>query len=276
MPRQPETRVPHPFAVRRVLGAAASLVAALAVAPPGFAQSVGLGSLGATYSQNFDTLASSGTSSVTPTGWYFSETGTNADATYNTGTGSNNAGNTYSFGNAGSGERAFGALLSGTLTPTLGAWFLNNTGATITSLSIAYTGEQWRAGVANRNAADRLDFQLSTNATQLLDGTWTDYDDLDFFSPNINATLGAQNGNDPANRSLVSFTISGLDLADGATFWIRWADFNIASSDDGLAIDDFSVTPFGRPGTPAPEPGTAALLVLAAAALAASRRRRSV
>ena len=54
--------------------------------------------------------------------------------------------------------------------------------------------EQWRAGVLNRGAADRLDFQLSTDATSLTTGTWTDYDALDFNSPNMNTTLGAKDG----------------------------------------------------------------------------------
>ena len=38
-------------------------------------------------------------------------------------------------------------------------------------------------GVANRNAADRLDFQLSTDATSLNTGTWVDYNGLDFNGP---------------------------------------------------------------------------------------------
>ena len=43
---------------------------------------------GTTYTQNFDTLASAGTSSTLPDGWVFSEAGTNANATYTAGTGS--------------------------------------------------------------------------------------------------------------------------------------------------------------------------------------------
>ncbi|MDZ7622859.1 MAG: hypothetical protein U5J96_00200 [Ignavibacteriaceae bacterium] len=70
--------------------------------------------------------------------------------------------------------------MSGTLTPTIGASFTNNTGSLITQIPITYTGEQWRAGVTNRGAADRLDFQFSTDATSLSTGTWTNYDALDF------------------------------------------------------------------------------------------------
>jgi hypothetical protein len=207
------------------------------------AGTISLTTLGAAYTQDFNTLASSGTSSTVPTGWDFKETGTNANTTYTAGTGSGNAGDTYSFGATASSERAFGGLLSGTLTPTIGASFTNNTGSTVTALAISYTGEMWRAGVTNRNAADRLDFQLSPDATSLTTGTWTDYNALDFNSPNINTTLGALNGNSAENRTPVSFMITGLSLSNGSTFWIRWADFNITSSDDGLAVDDFSLAP---------------------------------
>ncbi len=231
------------------LAVTATLAMGLVITPPlpvSAAGSVSLTTFGTAYTQDFDTLASSGTSDVVPLGWDFAEVGTNANTLYTAGTGSATAGDTYSFGAASSSERSFGGLLSGSLTPTIGAQFTNNTGGTITSLAISYTGEMWRAGVANRNAADRLDFQLSTDATSLASGTWTDYDALDFDSPNISAlAAGALDGNAAGNRTTISFSITGLAVPNGATLWIRWADFNIASSDDGLAVDDFSLVPFG-------------------------------
>ena len=133
--------------------------------------------------------------------------------------------------------------------PTIGAQFGNNTGATITSLAIAYTGEQWRLGqnTAGR-APDRLDFQLSADATSLTTGTWTNVDSLDFSSPVIDGTVGALNGNVAPNRAAVAFTINGLSIAAGATVWIRWADSDPdAGADDGLAVDDFSLTPDNKP-----------------------------
>jgi hypothetical protein len=194
-----------------------------------------------TYSEDFNTLAITGTSSIVPIGWAFSEGGTNANTTYTAGTGSSTTGDTYSFGAASLSERAFGGLRSGTLIPIIGVSFINNTGSIISQLPITYIGEQWRAGVTNRGAADRLDFQLSTDATSLITGTWTDYDALDFQSPNINTTAGALDGNAAGNRTSVSSIITGLNIINGSTFWIRWTDFDITSSDDGLAIDDFSI-----------------------------------
>ncbi|HYE84803.1 MAG TPA: DNA/RNA non-specific endonuclease, partial [Vicinamibacterales bacterium] len=206
-----------------------------------------------TFVENFDSLASSGLSSVTPTGWGFAETSTNANTTYNAGTGSSNAGDTYSFGAASATDRALGGLQSTALIPTIGAHFKNETGGTITSLTISYTGEQWRLGTANRGA-DRLDFQYSTTATSLTAGTYVDVNSLDFSSPITTGIVGALNGNAAANRVAISATISGLSIANGASVFIRWVDFNAASSDDGLAVDDFALTAEGvlTPGDDAP------------------------
>ena len=56
---------------------------------------------GTDYTQNFDTLAVTGTSSTLPTDWAITESGANANTTYTAGTGSSNTGETYSFGAAG-------------------------------------------------------------------------------------------------------------------------------------------------------------------------------
>lgn len=205
---------------------------------------------GSPYTQNFDGLAASGTASLLPLGWFFAETGTNANALYTAGTGSGNAGDTYSFGAAGSTERALGGLQSGSLVPRIGAQLSNDTGATIQSIVLAYTGEQWRLGTAGR--ADRLDFEYSLDASSLSTGTWTAVDALDFGAPVSAGALGALNGNDAANRGAVAGSIGGLSLAPGATLWIRWSDFNASGADDGLAIDDLSITTTtsGGGGTP--------------------------
>lgn len=221
-----------------------TLTTGVVAAPAAMAAgTISLTSMGTAVTEDFNSLAVSLTSTVVPAGWDFAEASTNADTTYSADDGGDNQGDTYSYGGDLIQERAFGGLRSGTLIPTIGAALVNNTGTAIASLEIAYTGEQWRAGVANRLAADRLDFQLSTDATSLSTGTWTDHDALDFASPNTNAALGALDGNASGNRTAISATISGLDIRDGATFWIRWSDVDIASADDGLAIDDVSITP---------------------------------
>jgi uncharacterized repeat protein (TIGR01451 family) len=224
--------------------AAAVLLASAAALQIARAQSgspASLLALDTPYTQNFDTLASTGTSSVLPAGWEIAESGANANATYTAGTGSSNAGDTYSFGAAASGERALGGLQSGSLVPLVGGFFSNDTGSTITSFEISYAGEQWRLGTLGR--VDRLDFQYSLNATSLSAGTWVDVDALDFVAPTTTGTVGALDGQ--ANRAMVSGIVSGISIPPGATVRIRWVDFNATNADDGLAVDDFTLIPHG-------------------------------
>jgi predicted extracellular nuclease len=204
-------------------------------------QSIPITTFNSPYSQDFNTLVSTGTSTVYPTGWQSLETGTNANTTYTAGTGSSNAGDSYSFGAAGNSERALGGLQSGSLIPTIVANFTNNTSGVINSISISYTGEQWRLGTLNR--PDRLDFQYSTNATSINTGTWVDVDALDFIAPITTGTVGLLNGN--TNSLNISAIISSLNIASGSSIWIRWNDFNATSSDDGLGIDNFSISADG-------------------------------
>ncbi|HVQ08965.1 MAG TPA: Ig-like domain-containing protein [Allosphingosinicella sp.] len=210
-----------------------------------------------TYSQNFDSLASSGaTGTSLPADWTFSETGGAAPTIYSVGTGSGTTGDTWSFGIAGTNpvtDRAFGSLASTTVTQILiGASFANMSGAAITAILISYVGEQWRRG--GNTVPDRLDFQISFNATSLTTGSWTDVNGLDFVSINGSASALTLDGNASANRLAISFNITGVSVANGATFWIRWIDTNIGGNDDGLAIDNFSLTAtINRPPTVANE-----------------------
>jgi uncharacterized protein len=212
------------------------------------AQSIAL--TGGTYSQDFDTLsntAGSTTNTALPTGWLLTETGGGArdNEQYAVDTGASNTGDIYSYGAAGSTERAFGGLRSGTLVPVFGACFNNATGATLTSFEIAYTGEHWRLGTAART--DTLAFEYSLDATSLTTGTWTGVAALNFVTPNTGGTAGARDGNAAANRTAISATISSVSIASGAVFCIRWTDTDASGADDGLAVDDFSITASGAP-----------------------------
>lgn len=206
------------------------------------------------YSQDFNTLVSTGTATnnaLSIPGWYLLETGGGARANgqYAVDTGASNTGDTFSYGAAGSTERALGSLRSGTLIASYGACFTNNTGATITALDVGYTGEQWRLGTAGR--ADTLEFAYSSDATSLDTGTWTPEPALAFTTPN-QTTTGAKDGNAAANRTVFApGRITGLSVANGATFWVRWSDLDANGADDGLAIDDVTLVanPSGG-GTP--------------------------
>lgn len=196
-------------------------------------------SLVTNYAQDFNTLANTGTSATLPVGWLFSETLANANGLYSAGTGSSTSGDTYSFGASGSNERALGSVQSGSLISTIGAQIQNNSGTVITKLKISYTGEEWRLGTTLRT--DKLAFQYSVNATSLTNGTWTDATALDFSSPNTSTAIGAKDGNAIANKTEIVYTIRGLSIPAGAVFLIRWNDLNASGSDDGLAIDDFTI-----------------------------------
>ncbi len=130
------------------------------------AAQVSITSTATAYTQNFNTLrATAGTSTTLPTGWRLLETGANANTSYASDAGATATGNTYSYGTGTNTERAFGSLLSSSLVSTMGVQVRNSTGQTITSISITYTGEQWRCGATGRS--DQLDFQYSMNATSL-------------------------------------------------------------------------------------------------------------
>lgn len=201
------------------------------------------------YNQDFNTLAVAGSApAVTlPAGWLFVESGSSADSTYSAGTGSSATGDTWSFGSAGDTDRALGSLRSGTLTTQLAFYFTNQTGQLITSLTAAFTAEQWRLGATGRS--DRLAAHFSLNATTPATGDWAAIPGLDLFSPVTTGTTGALNGNLPTNRVTVSYTITGIQLPAGSTCILRWTDMDAAGADDGLGIDAFSLHPgFTLPG----------------------------
>jgi len=224
---------------------------------------------GISYSQDFNTLATTGSNLTTPlpANWLLSENGSTTAGNYNADNGSATGNNLYSYGSTGSSERALGSLRSGTGAPNniFGIIFVNNTGVTVTSLYIGYTGEQWRQG--SQTDVDRLDFQYNSNATTLFAGTWNDFDGLDFSSPNTTSGTGALVGNNSGNFTLKGAFITGLSIPHGQSFGIRWRDSDSTSTDDGLAIDDLIVM--------VPEPAVpAALAGVGLFGLLAWQRRR--
>jgi predicted extracellular nuclease len=248
----------------RLFLAVALVVATVAIGATGTSGSgvVALSDNGAVL-QTFDTLSNGAASTSLPAGWYLTElgTGTAADGAYSVGTGSSNAGGAYSFGAAGAGDRALGSIGSGSVATIMyGARLTNNGSGPITALSIAFDGEMWRRGQSAVNA-DGLTFSYSTDASDLATGTFTNVAALNFVSPG-NACLGAAgatDGNSAACRTSVSSSITGLSVNPGSTIWIRWTDTDTAGSDDGVAIDNVSVTAtFSSDPTPPVASGVAA------------------
>src|SRR5262245_3068720 len=223
-----------------------------------------LTALGVPVTENFDSLASAGTGvawvdNSTIPGWYSTRT------TYNSGTGSSNAGALYSFGVAGTNpatDRALGSVASGsTGTVYQAARLTNNTGSTITSLAISYAGEQWRNG--GNATAHALTFQYQVASAGVITGAnapsagWTTVPALSFTGPVTGTTAGALDGNAVANRTVISGILT-VTVNAGQDICLRWQDPDDAGSDHGLAIDDFSVTANGDAGDSAPAVTTTA------------------
>jgi hypothetical protein len=193
-----------------------------------------------TYKQNFDSMASSGSSSTLPNGWYLYETGSLANSSYSADSGASSTGDTYSYGHKGSSDRALGALATGSLTSYIGAEFKNNTGYSINSITVSYTIEQWRLGANGRS--DSMTADITTFATNLASGFWVSLPLLNIKSPVTSGTTGQLDGNKAANRKKFTLTLSGISISNGSSIWIRWVDQNISGANDGLAIDDFSMS----------------------------------
>jgi hypothetical protein len=203
---------------------------------------------GVNFSENFNTLAISGSSNQIPNTFEFNFNENPGNITYAADDGSNSSANTYSYGSMGSTDRALGEI-TGTVVSTIGACFTNNTNHAITSFIVGYTGEEWHLGVAG-GTVDRLDFQYNTSTgATLTTGTYLNVDALDFTTP-ANSGAGIKDGNAAANRTVFApvAVTPAAPIQPEQSFYIRWVPSNISGDNDGLAIDDFSIGTTLAPG----------------------------
>jgi len=200
---------------------------------------------GWSYSQNFDTLAASGSPSwsngVTVPGWYLAQGAGGEVTSYRVGDGTSSTGGIYSFGTGAAAERALGGLVTNSTSALQYAYKLANPGSgTLASVTVSYTGEQWR--VAN-SVAQKLVFEyqvVATDSTSIPTGTWVAVPALDFTSPKVTATSAALNGNLAENRQVLTANIA-VNVPVGQWLWLRWSDANESGSDDGFGLDDVSI-----------------------------------
>ena len=211
---------------------------------------------GGAYSQNFDALASSGTvnwtNNLTLPGWYAAKGGADAP-TYIANAGTATTGSLYSFGTNGvnsAADRALGSVAGSSTAYAYGVRFTNDTGLTVTNISLSVTGEQWRNANAAAAVANTLAFafQISsatlTNADAVNSQSWTAFNALDFVSPivNVGGSGTGLDGNASANRQVfASIALSGASVAPGQEIFLRWRDVDDAGSDAGMAIDNLTV-----------------------------------
>ncbi|MGE0481790.1 MAG: PEP-CTERM sorting domain-containing protein [Phycisphaerae bacterium] len=229
--------------------------------------------------ENFDGLINTGSTPLNATvGFVNALAGSGFDATKVSGTGStlsliandglSNTGAVYSYGSAGSAERALGSLASGSNVPAIGTELVNNTGVEITSLLIEFYREQWRSSTSTQNVlafAYGVSGGTADSSNYLNEGSLVAFNALDAVGEPAVATNGALDGNAPEHRVLVSAALS-VSIPAGSSLFIRWTDTNDVGNDAGLALDDLSITP-----TLVPEPSTLAALALLG--IAALRRR---
>lgn len=225
--------------------------------PTLFAQQ-SLTAINTSYTVDFNAMGSNATASL-PTGFKIgSDWSTGATSTTyaagTTGTGaitSNSAGGNYNWADgitSSSTDRALGFLSSGsvTLPRSIIYAFTNNTGQTVTSLTVSWTYEKYRSG---SNPYAWTFFHGSNGAAV---NTSNSSGDLAYTADASNTIIF-----NPPSASAKAFTIAGLTIANGASYYLRWtySGSNGNTNGQGLAIDNFSIA-LNRPvcTTPSVQP----------------------
>jgi hypothetical protein len=213
------------------------------------------------YSQNFDTLASSGTANTwangsTLQGWsLYRQPAASpvAVTTYGADSGATNSGAFVSYGASGGSDRAFGSLASGGAyfgSPASGAvagWLAlamtNDTGAAIAALNVSFSGEQWRNGGNTTAHSMVLEYGYGSSFGGVT--TWIKPGgSFNWTSPVATGTAAAVDGNAAGKVSGLggSLDLAAAPWAANGTLWLRWIENNDSGNDHGLAIDDLAIS----------------------------------
>jgi hypothetical protein len=213
---------------------------------------VSITTAGAAYTESFTSTATTmqvGTASATlPPGFKIGADWTTGTTITTQAAGTTGAlfttGGAYNYANgdnASSTDRALGFLSSSGYTSpkSIIFAFTNNTGATVSSITVSWNYEKYRSGA---RAFSWTFFHGSTStaatANTLGDSSYVlDANSTTLFNP---PTSGSKN-----------VTIDGLSIANGTTYYLRWTYTGLLGSTNaqGLAIDNFSIT-LNAAGTP--------------------------
>jgi hypothetical protein len=206
-------------------------------------------SLTGLFTENFDSITATGTTA--PTNWQIGpySTGQNNNATPGSAVtngvltvdngSSSTLGQNFNYGTTGSSDRAIGTASTSTPGGDRGiqVGFTNQTGQTISKVRIQYAGEEWRA------ASTATGYTMWYSSAGFGTG-FTSMGSPFTFTPPV--TSGGQlDGNASANRQLIDaeYTLPS-PIADGQALYFTWHDVNDSGlTDNGIAIDDFSITP---------------------------------
>lgn len=226
-----------------------AIIGLIAASLAGARGQVLISSLNTAYTQNFDGLGTGNVTwsdNTTLAGWYMNSS--NSLTTLTASTGSSTTGTVYNYGAASGSDRAIGYLGSSGNTHTNYFVLLQNTtGATVASLNISYDGELWRSGGAQpTNSNNLFTFSYATGSPTLpTNGSqtgWTTITALN-YAPAVSVAAGAQGG----VATHLSYSVTGLNLANNAGIYLRWYGNDGSGTDAGLAIDNFSVTAIPEP-----------------------------
>lgn len=203
-----------------------------------------INSSGVAVTQNFDGIGNLSTATL-PTGWKMGTDWSSGEtvttrAAGTTGPGvlsSSSAGGFYNFANgvtASSTDRAIGFLTSGSYSSprSIIYAFTNNTGNTISSLTVSWDYEKYRSG------SRAFDWTFFHGASP-----WP-------LSPSTagNQSYSADGGNttisNPPLSTSKSVNLSGLSITNGSTYYLRWtySGSGGSSNGQGLGVDNFSIT----------------------------------
>lgn len=215
----------------------------LAITSAGFGQ-ISITSTGTAFTENFNGMASTATATL-PTGFKIGtdwSTGTTATtlAYGSTGTGAvtgTSGGGVINWANgitASSTDRSLGFLNSSGFTSprSIILKVTNNTGSTLGTLSISFDYEKTRSG------SRQFDWTFFHGAT---------------VTPTTAATAGDQSYPADANNTTISnpplttsktVTLTGLSIANGADYYLKWTFTGLGGSTNGqgIGIDNFSIT----------------------------------
>lgn len=241
---------------------------------------------GGVYSENFDGLqnvptpfsATTGVQVAIPgvSGWEGTRwSGSSTTAMpYVSDNGASATGGIRNLGATGDSDRALGGLASGTNRPAWGAAFTNDGSEAIDSFTVSFDVEEWRRANGSTAVVNTTVFAwgLSTDgvlASDFLTSALMTLDsqgDLVSMDPIASTSAADVIANTPF-ISMISFTISGIDVPVGETIYLRWQEVDNTGNDAALAIDNFSFR-----ATFVPSPGAAFLLGMGGLLIA--RRRR--
>lgn len=244
---------------------------------------------GGTYQQSFDGLPGAGPNEVVSgtltgrgphgfsaatvsasdmEGWYFGNPGGSSgntefkaqDGSFGSGAGRG----VVSFGSASSTDRALGLLPTSNQIGHFGVLIVIDSAATIDEIVVSFTGEQWRRG--NVAVANSLDFAYGLGIS--INDSLSAFPALSLISPVMSGpTEVALDGNIETNQTMVSANLTDLNWGVGQTLVMRWSIADLSGQDNGLAIDNFSITPV-------PEPETYALMLAGLGLIGYVARRR--